>query len=205
VSKKLISETLLWRVVAEADSHCLRDRVIVHLLLTRGLRTGEVCSLKAENVDFDAALLYVLDSKKKRYFPIPVNVKTLNLLGEYLNGRSKGYVFLRMRKQNQYKNKPLTVQAVWEMIKRMGESAGVKHWNPRMFRRHLAAFWMQKAKGELQGLQAIMRHGNPQVTWEYGNQFVFVEDIRGETDRVEDNMLSHGGKLKKEVLTVKTE
>ena len=197
MTRNIISDRLIWRVIDYVEKHRdLRDRLMFYLLLTRGLRTGEICSLKAEWVDFDNGLIYVMDSKKKVLLPLPLDVKAFNMFEQLLNGRRKGYVFLRARKQLQYAGKPMSVQGVWEFVKRIAEQAGVKNFNPRMFRRHLAAFWMQKAGGHLAELQVIMRHANPQVTWEYANQFAFAEEISKEASRVTDEMLRRGAVVK---------
>jgi integrase len=200
-TRVVISDEKIWQVVSYADRHCcLRDRTIIKLLLVRGLRTGEICTLLAEKINWKTATVYVFDSKKKQYLPVPVGLETLVMLETLLNGRSKGYVFQHRRKGKAYADKPLTVQAVWELVRRIAVKAGVDGFNPRMFRRFYAAFWMKKAKGELEGLQTIMRHADSQVTWEYADQFVFEDDVRREADRVEDEMMRYGAsKMKKEV------
>ena len=194
----VISDRQIWQVVSYAEKHCcLRDRVIVRLLLTRGLRTNEIATLKVENIDWDNGLLKVFDSKKKRLIDIPVDLETLVMLQALLKGRTEGYVFQHKRKQFQFEDKPLTKQGVYEIIRRIACKAGVKHFNPRRFRQHLAAFWMQRARGRLAELQTILRHKNPQVTWEYANKFVFAEDVRREADRVTRELFKHGAAVKK--------
>jgi integrase len=197
MTRVIINDKQIWRIVAYADRHlCLQDRLLIRLLLTRGLRTGEICTLEAKNINWETGSITVFDSKKKVPFDIPIDLETNVMLDSHLKGRKDGYVFLHRRKQHQYAGMPLSPQSVWELVKRIGEKAGVEHFNPRMFRRHLSAFWLQKAHGNLAELQVILRHKHPQVTWEYANQFVFEDDIRREADRVTDEMLRRGAAIR---------
>jgi integrase len=61
----------------------LRDRVIVTVLYSAGLRLGEVCRLRVENIDSARMLLHILQAKghKDRY--VPLSPIALDLLREW--------------------------------------------------------------------------------------------------------------------------
>jgi integrase len=198
--QKILSDKIVWQVVHYAEKNCcLRDRLIVYLLLTRGLRSGEICLLKAENIDFENEGMYVFDVKKKILVFLPLDLKGLMMLEELLNGRRTGYVFPHHRRQRVCRDKPLTRQAMWDLVHRIALRSGVRNFCPLMFRRHFAAFWLQRTRESLAGLQAYMRHANPQVTWGYANQFVFAEDVRKSGENVTTEMLRRGNEEKQRV------
>jgi integrase len=195
-----ISDERIWRVMAYAQQHCcLRDRIILRILLLRGPRTDEVCTIKVEDVDFEYGKIHLFDSKKKIYVDIPIDYETLSMIEKLQRGRHTDYLFKSRKRRS---DEPLEPNSLYRHIQRIGLKAGVERFSPREFRRHLAAFWLQKAHGDLGILQVILRHSKAQVTWEYANQFVFDDDIQKETDRVTDLMLERGNRfqIKKEMV-----
>jgi integrase len=61
----------------------LRDRVIITVLYSAGLRLGEVCRLRVENIDSARMLLHILQAKghKDRY--VPLSPIALDLLRQW--------------------------------------------------------------------------------------------------------------------------
>lgn len=172
----------------------LERSAIFRLLLLNGFRSGEICTLKAEDLNAELGIVTILDSKKKCHVSIPQDLETLVMLEKLLRGRRQGYLFQRRHRRRGSRDDPLTVDGLLKHVKRIGLKAGVEGFMPRDFRRHLAAFWLQKAHGDLADLQTILRHTKPQVTWEYANQFVFMDDLSLEKNRVTDLMLQRGDK-----------
>lgn len=60
----------------------LRDYLMLRLPKKIGLRTHEIATLKIENIDFQSRSFRVLDSKKKRLYPLLLDILTLELIQE---------------------------------------------------------------------------------------------------------------------------
>jgi integrase len=54
-----------------------------------GLRTGEICSLRIEYINFEEKTFHVLDSKRKRLYPLPLDALTLQLIQDLVGSRKR--------------------------------------------------------------------------------------------------------------------
>jgi hypothetical protein len=177
------------RVHDYARTHCdLRDYLMVRTPLYTGLRTGELCTLGIEDINFEDRTFLVLDSKRKQVYPLPLDPVTLDLLKEFIGDRTKGYVFTHefdSSWKNQKKGVPLTVSTVWCRIRRIAQQAGVEGFNPRKFRQYFAAMWILEER-PIQTLQKILRHKSEEYCYWYGSHFMFWEDLQADYDRIQD-------------------
>ena len=169
-----------------AQKHCTqRDFLIIRVGMKIGLRTGEIATLRIEDIDFEARSIKVLDSKKKVYFPLPLDPVTLELIKELCAFRTHGYVFTRARSWKHVKgDKPLTIQNVWHIVHRVAYEAGVPNFTPRDLRRYFAAHWVRDQDKSLAGLQELLRHQDAETTMIYVNKLSFWEDTQKEYDGI---------------------
>jgi len=169
-----------------AQKHCTqRDFLIIRVGMKIGLRTGEIATLRIEDIDFEARSIKVLDSKKKVYFPLPLDPVTLELIKELCAFRTHGYVFTRARSWKHVKgDKPLTIENVWYIIHKIGYEAGVPNFKPRDLRRYFAAHWVRDQQKSVAGLQDLLRHQDAETTMIYVNKLSFWEDTQKEYDSV---------------------
>jgi hypothetical protein len=150
-----------------------------------GLRTGEIATLRIEDIDFEKRFIKVLDSKKKVYFPLPLDPVTLQLIQDLCGFRKHGYVFTRARSWKHVKgDKPLTIQDIWHTIHKIGYDAGVPNFKPRDLRRYFAAHWIRDQDKSLAGLQELLRHQDAETTMIYVNKLSFWEDTQKEYDQI---------------------
>lgn len=164
----------------------LRDFLLIRLPMKIGLRTNELITLNIEDIDFQSRSFRVLDSKKKRFYPLPLDVLTLQYLQDLVGARGEGNVFTR---QDNWKvrvqHKPLSRVAVWYLVHGIGLAAGVKALSPRVLRHYFACKWVQDmkkpgSKKTIVGLQRILRHANIATTTFYTARLTFEEDIEAE-------------------------
>lgn len=169
-----------------AQKHCTqRDFLIIRVGMKIGLRTGEIATLRIEDIDFEARSIKVLDSKKKVYFPLPLDPVTLELIKELCAFRTRGYVFTHARSWKHVKgDKPLTIENVWYIIHKIGYEAGVPNFKPRDLRRYFAAHWVRDQNKSVAGLQDLLRHQDAETTMIYVNKLSFWEDTQKEYDNV---------------------
>jgi len=160
-----------------AQTHSqLRDFVIVRVIMKIGLRTTEICTLCVEHIEFSACKFKVLDSKKKRFYPLPLDVLTLQYIKDLVGDKHEGYVFIR-QDSTAGSNSPLSRKAVWQIVREIGEAAGVKNLNPRVLRHYFAAHWVYVDRKPKQDLQLFLRHTNPLTTELYLSRLRFAEDL----------------------------
>jgi integrase len=169
-----------------AQKNCTqRDFLIIRVGMRIGLRTGEIATLRIEDIDFEKRFIKVLDSKKKVYFPLPLDPVTLQLIQDLCGFRKHGYVFTRARSWKHVKgDKPLTIEDLWHIVHKVGYDAGVPNFKPRDLRRYFAAHWVRDQDKSLAGLQDLLRHQDPETTMIYVNKLSFWEDTQKEFDSV---------------------
>jgi integrase/recombinase XerD len=179
---KMLSRTDVNHVFEYARANCcLSDYLLVRLFMQTGIRTGEICTLRIENIDFEKCHFHVLDSKKKELFELPVDVETVELLKLFLGERREGYVFQQVKTwRNVRHDKPLTRAHIWQKIKKIGQNAGVQGLKPRTFRQYFSAYWHYKKHGSTKGLQHYLRHDNLASTDAYLESLFFTEDLEVE-------------------------
>jgi integrase len=185
----IIRRTDIEHIHDYAREHCtLRDFTIVRLPMKVGLRTGEIATLKIENIDFDTRWLKVLDSKRKVLCPLPSDAVTLQCIQDLVRDRLEGYVFTRDRSWKHIKQGlPLSVQEIWHIIRKVGLAAGVQGVKPRMFRQYFVANWVLRDKSDSSKkmLQLMLRHVYSSTTDIYADNMIFPEDLQEAYDRVQ--------------------
>jgi hypothetical protein len=175
------------RVHDYARQHCdLRDYMLIRLPLKVGLRTGEICSLRIEDIDFCNHAFSVTDSKRKRAYPLPLDPISLQLIQDLVGQRLTGYVFTQKASwKNARAGKRLTDSTVWIRVKRIAEAAGVNRFNPRLLRHFFAADWNLQKKN-IEVLRRILRHKSLAYTQFYLARLMFWEDVQREYESVQD-------------------
>ncbi|MEM3617283.1 MAG: site-specific integrase [Candidatus Bathyarchaeia archaeon] len=172
---------------------CLRDYLLIRLPMKIGLRTGEICSLRVENIDFNNRSFHVLDSKRKRLYPLPLDPITLDLIKELVEGKTEGYVFTRTVYSRSWSHKkagkPLHVSTVEARVKKIAYKAGVKGFTPRVLRHYFAAEWHRAGKS-LELLRRILRHKSLAYTQFYLSRLVFFEDLQREYESLQAGPLA---------------
>lgn len=167
----------------------LRDYLIVRLPIKIGLRTSEIASLRIEDIDFDARSFQVLDSKKKRRYPLPLDVLTLQLIQDLIGSNKSGYVFTHETWKHRRRGQPLTRLTVWVRTSRTAHKAGVEGYSPRVGRHYFAANWAFVEKKSMEGLRRILRHKNLAVTTAYLAKLFVFEDLQVEYEQTQNPYL----------------
>jgi integrase len=160
-----------------------------------GLRTGEICSLKIENINFQEKTFHVLDSKRKRLYPLPLDALTLQLIQDLIGSRQEGYVFTREVYSRSWSHvkaeNPLHVTTVLVTVKKIAEKAGVEGFTPRLLRHFFAAEWHRQG-GSLELLRRILRHKSLAYTQFYLSRLVYFEDLQGEYQKLQNGPIIDG-------------
>jgi integrase/recombinase XerD len=151
---------------ADADGLALRDHAILELLYAGGLRVGEICALRVEDVHLDQARAQVRGKGDKERI-VPLGRSAVEALEGYLKMGRVGLVrggvqralFLSVR------GNPLTRQWVWEMV-RGATAAGGSKASPHMLR-HSCATHMVEHGADLRSVQTLLGHADIATTQVY--------------------------------------
>jgi integrase len=194
----IIKRSDVERVHEYAREHASpRDFLLIRLPMKIGLRTSEIRTLKIENINFHERSFMVLDSKKYTFFPLPLDVLTLQLIQDLNGMKNKGYVFEHKNSWTYTKkDQPLSRVQIWTIIHEIAEKAGVPGFNPRILRHYFAAMylreqeekpgWIKKRRRTLETLRKILRHSHLGVTQIYLSKLTFFEDMQEEYESVQN-------------------
>ena len=145
----------------------VRDRCILEMLYSSGLRVSEVCELKINNIQFDLDLIrFFGKGSKERIIPLTYYArkwlkKYLSESRKILSSRSKrslNYVFLSNNGLS------LTRMAIWLSVKKYVNSAGIlKKISPHTFR-HSFATHLIDGGANLVEVLALLGHADISTT-----------------------------------------
>jgi site-specific recombinase XerD len=143
-----------------------RDKVIIELLFSTGLRTAELCGLSIEGVDFSRSELSVCGKENDRRI-IFISNEVQYLLKSYFKNRkdtSKAMFVRHGRKVNDGGDLRISPRAVQRLIKKHSVQVGIVcEVSPQIIRRSLATKLI-KDDTDLSLLQEILGHKNISTT-----------------------------------------
>lgn len=142
-----------------------KDIAITELLLNTGIRVSELCNLTMNDVEITErkGIIRVM-GKGRKYREVPLNSEVRKYLKEYLDVRpynTSEYVFI-----SQKTGTKMTRTAIYEMLKKYGELAGIKV-SPHMLRHTFATFSLRNKGVDLRTLQDLLGHEDLNTTARY--------------------------------------
>jgi integrase len=167
----------------------LRDQLLIELPVLEAFRTGEVSSFKVECVDFDRGDLQVLDSKKQRFFMVPLDPVVAEHLAEYirLKGLKQGIAFGaetkagRKRKPNsKTKGAGLSLTFIQWVWRKWCMACGIPVMSPRMGRAYFACKWHYVDRKSMFALMTILRHDDILATQKYLAKIIDYDAVKTE-------------------------
>ncbi len=141
----------------------LRDRALLELLYSSGLRLSELCALRWRDLDFEQGLVSVLGKGSKQRI-VPVGSHARNALQAWRTesaGSSDGFVFPGRG------GKQISARAIQLRMKRLALRQGVlKRIHPHLLR-HSFASHVLESSGDLRGVQELLGHSDIATTQIY--------------------------------------
>jgi site-specific recombinase XerD len=150
-----------------------RDRLLILLLLDTGIRVGELCSLTLDKLALhkqQASLTVMGKGRKERTIPFgdparPDGGPTIRALRRYLPERARrartAHVFISERGFGLSRN------AVQELLRRLGQAAGVANVHPHRMRHTFATAYLRTYPGDEWGLRRLMGQVDTRVMADY--------------------------------------
>lgn len=156
--------SITWRDT-DSDIHIqtrIRDKLILTLLYSSGLRISELIKLDIKDIDFDERTMLIRGKgEKDRIVLFDKNAK--NLILEYIQIKNITHGYLITNKNN----KPLTARYVQKMIKKYGEKAGIEKKITPHILRHSFATHLLKNGVDIRVIQQLLGHSSLSTTQIY--------------------------------------
>ena len=150
-----------------ADPLGIRDRAMLELFYSTGLRRAELCRLKVADVDSKRMMLRVVQGKGGIDREVPLSQKLLGALREYYRWmRPETYLFPGTV-NNWRADVPITPKVVWKAVNEAGKRADIsKRVAPHLLR-HSFATHMLEAGADLRTIQVLLGHSKLEHTTVY--------------------------------------
>ncbi len=143
----------------------LRERGIVLMLYSTGVRVGELVKIKVKDIDFEEGVLNVRGGKGKKDRIVILGDKIINFLKEYIKKNNlvgDDYLFFSKHKRNH-----LTERYIQKVIKELKERAGIqKEVTPHVLRHTFATHLLEQGES-IRKIQVLLGHSNLQTTQIY--------------------------------------
>ncbi|GAB4537734.1 MAG: site-specific tyrosine recombinase XerD [Thermodesulfovibrionia bacterium] len=151
---------------ASGERFSLRDRAILEIIYSSGLRVSEVVNIKMTDINFDAGFITVIGKGSKERI-VPVSEVTLQTIKRYiselrpsiLRKRNSDILFLAKG------GKAMTRQRVWQLIKRYSKGLSISI-SPHTLR-HCFASHLLDGGADLRALQKMLGHADISTTQIY--------------------------------------
>lgn len=160
------------RAHTRAEARALRDRVVLELLYSAGLRASEVCTLSRRDLAerFDSARVL---GKGNKHRLVPIGVPAARAIRDYLEharplllSRARGPALRHDVLVVSNSGRPLERVAVWQIVKRCAMAAGLSHVHPHMLR-HSFATDLLSGGADLRVVQELLGHADISTTQIY--------------------------------------
>ena len=141
-----------------------RERAVVELLLSSGMRVSELCGLNRADMDMNGRECEVLGKGRKRrtcYFSADAKL----YLERYLASRTDSDPALIVT-ANKKQGTRVTFGAIERMVREIGKRAGVDNTHPHRFRRTMATNNLRRGM-KLEEIQQLLGHSNMDTTLIY--------------------------------------
>jgi len=143
----------------------LRDRALLELMYSSGLRVSEAVSIRSKDIDLDAGIL-TTTGKGAKTRRVPVGSSAVEWL--------KSYLALRNKKENiEVTNlfvtpagRPLTRQAIFLFIKEYAQKASLEDVSPHTLRHSFATHLVQN-RADIRSVQQMLGHADISTTQIY--------------------------------------
>jgi integrase/recombinase XerD len=155
----VLSVSELQAILSALDS--LRDRVLFTVLYSAGLRLGELCRLRVENIDSARMLLHIPQAKGHKDRFAPLSPVALDLLRQWWrHARPNGFLFA-CAKDPLHPIHPSTVQRALKLaVRRAGLT---KRISPRTLRHSFATHLMEQGMN-IRVIQILLGHAHTRTT-----------------------------------------
>lgn len=145
----------------------VRDAAIIAIMYAAGIRRDEVAQLDRENYDRETGRLVILGKRNKRRITYLTNGAAA-ALGDWLDlrGSELGPLFWPITKGSRMDHHRMSNQAIYYMLQKRAEEAGVREFTPHDLRRTFVSDLLD-AGADIATVAKMAGHANVQTTARY--------------------------------------
>ena len=148
------------------DWHSLRDRALLELLYSSGLRLAEIANVDIGDIHFHEATVTVTGKGNKMRI-VPVGSCALKAIEQWLTVRSERALENEKALFVSQRGKRISHRAIQQRVKLIGQQQGISQpIHPHMLR-HSFASHILESSGDLRGIQELLGHANLSTTQIY--------------------------------------
>jgi len=150
------------------DAHALRDRAILELFYSSGLRVSELAGLMIQQVDLESGFLRVFGKGAKERV-VPVGGKAAEALAAYLSAARPHFVKPKTGSQLflSERGSAISRQMLWVLVKKYAKQAGISKTVKPHLLRHSFATHLLTGGADLRAIQEMLGHANISTTQIY--------------------------------------
>ncbi len=179
--KGILTKAEARRIINAPDTKCAlgyRDKTIMEVLYTTGIRKEELNNLTLNDVDYNDGFLRIILGKGRKDRMVPLGRIACRYLENYIKSVRpelikdpyNHHLFLSSRGNRLSKN------LVWELVKKYAKQAKIKKTvSPHTFR-HTCATAMLKNKADVRAVQELLGHESLDTTQVYTR--VTINDLK---------------------------
>ena len=154
--------------IETSDPLGMRDRALIELLYSSGLRLGEIMEALLENLYVEEAHIRVTGKGNKTRI-VPIGKKALEAINNYLekgrkklvNSKSTSHIFLSIR------GKKLSPSRIWQIVKERSKRANINSPIYPHQLRHSFATHLLSGGADLRIIQELLGHADISTTQTY--------------------------------------
>lgn len=156
--KRPFTETELELIREKAENK--RDRAMVEVLYSTGVRVSELCGMNTKDIENDEIIVFGKGEKERTVY---LNARAKIAVSEYLAGRADSDPALFVGKRT---GKRLNKGSVEKIIRDIGKKAGVQNCHPHRFRRTAGTIALNRGM-PLEQVQQMLGHEDIATTTIY--------------------------------------
>jgi len=173
ICKEILTEGEVNKILDRPDLRTLtgiRDRTILEVFYSTGIRLTELCSLSIYDADLQGGMIRVNKGKGAKQRVVPMGSHAVKSLREYITKARPILTNNNSLERNLFVDKhsrPISTQAVRIMVKRNASLAGIKRRvTPHTFR-HTFASRLVKNGADITAVQRMLGHAELKTTQVY--------------------------------------
>ena len=146
----------------------IRDRAILELLFSGGLRVSELCNIDRDRINLERRE-FMVRGKGKKDRPIFISKEAAERLRDYLELRkdTEKPLFISFSSSNKKQISRLTPRSIQRIVEKYAKNAGItKHVSPHTLRHSFATDLLMNG-ADLRSVQAMLGHSNISTTQRY--------------------------------------
>ncbi|MDD3180259.1 MAG: site-specific tyrosine recombinase XerD [Opitutaceae bacterium] len=153
---------------AGGDAYALRDRAILELFYSSGLRISELCRLTLQQVDLNHGFVRVFGKGSKERV-VPIGGKASDALAAYLSSARTRMVKPRTGSELflSHRGRALSRKTVWYVVKKYARLAGLSRLVKPHLLRHSFATHLLGGGADLRAIQEMLGHASIGTTQIY--------------------------------------